>query len=155
VAEIAHAKVWGDGKPLDIKRLLDGLEARLAADRPSVLSALADRGVIDYMGDSFVICLAAYSQSRPLESDDANGLGLDRDQLRLLLVNGKGGVPVVRATWRGKPVPDLAVQVFRRPGELPTVVEMSGRGEMPYPLSNGAPISLLAVLMDKTPGSIS
>ena len=70
VAEIAHAKVWGDGMPLEVKRLADGLEAWLPKSRPAVLSAYADRGVVDYQGDSFVIYLAAYAQSKPIKSAD-------------------------------------------------------------------------------------
>ena len=32
VAEIAHAKVWGDGVPLKVNRLPDGLEALIARE---------------------------------------------------------------------------------------------------------------------------
>ncbi len=153
VAEIAHTKVWGDGQPLEVKRLPDGLEARTPTPKPSVLSAYADRGVINYMGDSFVITLAAYAQSQPAKPDEVLKLGLGDDQLRLLLVAGEGGAPVVRVSWKDKPVPDLAVQVFRNPGESPTVVEMNGRGEMPCPSLAKGPVSVLAVVMDRTPGT--
>ena len=153
VAEIAHTRVWADGKPLAVKRLPDGLDATLAAGRPAILSAFADRGVINYMGDTFVIYLAAYSQRTPLPAGTSPSLGLRDDQLRLLLVEGTGGAPIVRATWKGEPVPDLAVQVFRKPGDAPTVVEMSGRGEMPCPPLKDGPVSLLAVVMDRTPGN--
>ena len=152
VAEIAHAKVWGDGLPLEVKRLPDGLEARLPTRQPSLLSGYADRGIVNYMGDSFVIYLAAYAQPKPLKADDTLKLGLGDDQLRLLLVAGETGPPVVRAVWKNKPVPDLAVQVFRHPGESPTVVELNGRGEMPCPSLSKGPVSLLAVVMEKTPG---
>ncbi len=150
VAEIAHAKVWGDGMPLEVKRLADGLEAWLPKSRPAVLSAYADRGVVDYQGDSFVIYLAAYAQSKPVKSADALKLGLADDQLRLLLVAGNGGPSLVRATWRGKPAADVVVQVFR--GGDPTEVRTDARGEIPCPDVSKGPVSLLAVLMDKTPG---
>ena len=150
VAEIAHAKVWGDGVPLEVNRLPDGLEASLPKSRPAVLSAYADRGVVDYQGDSFVIYLAAYAQSKPVKSADALRLGLADDQLRLLLVAGNGGPSLVRATWRGKPAADVVVQVFR--GGDPTEVRTDARGEIPCPDVSKGPVSLLAVLMDKTPG---
>ncbi len=63
VAEIAHTKVWMDGKPVDVQRLPDGLEVRLPAHRPELISAYADRGIVDFQGDSFIITLAAYAQS--------------------------------------------------------------------------------------------
>lgn len=153
VAEIARTKVWADGSPLEVRRLPNGLEATLSARGSAVLSAFADRGVIDYQGDSFVIFLAAYAQIRPLGASEAPSLGLGDDQLRLLLVARESGPPVVRATWKNEPVGDLAVQVFRRPGEAPTVVELSGKGEMPCPSLKDGPVSLLAVVMDKTPGN--
>ena len=117
-----------------------------------MLSAYADRGIVDYQGDSFIITLAAYAQSKAMKSDDTPMLGLGDDQLQLLLVDGDGGHSVVRATWKNKPVPDLAVQVFRNPGASPTVVELNGRGEMPCPSLAKGPVSLLAVMMKKTPG---
>lgn len=97
VSEIARAKVWADGKPLEVKRLPDGLEARRPARPPAVVSAFADRGVVDSTGDSFVIFLAAYAQTRPIEPGEAMNLGLGDDQLRLLLVSRENGPPVVRA----------------------------------------------------------
>lgn len=153
VAEIATARAWADGKPLDVVRQPDGLDVRLPEGRPALLSAFADRGVIDYMGDTFIIFLAAYAQSRPIPAAVAEpALGLDSDQLRLLLVTAADGAPIVRATWRGKPVSDLTVQVFRRPGETPLTVELNGRGEMPCPSLKDGPVSLLAVVMDRSPG---
>jgi formylmethanofuran dehydrogenase subunit E len=150
VAEIAHAKVWGDGVPLQVNRLPDGLEARLPESRPAVLSAYADRGIVDYQGDSFVIYLAAYAQAMPVKSPDALRLGLADDQLRLLLVASDGGPPVVRAIWNGKPAVDVVVHVFRAGAS--TEVRTDARGEMPCPDVSKGPVSLLAVLMDKTPG---
>jgi hypothetical protein len=150
VAEIAQAKVWGDGLPLEVRRLSDGIEARLPARRPAVLSAYADRGVVDYQGDSFVIDLAAYAQSRPIQPDDAPKLGLGDDSLRLLLVADDGGKRAVRATWRGKPAADLVVSVFH--GGKPTELRTDARGEVSCPdLANG-PVSMLATLKDPTPG---
>jgi formylmethanofuran dehydrogenase subunit E len=151
VAEIAHARVWGDGVPLEIRRRPDGLEVRLPTPRPSVLSAAADRGVVDYMGDSFVIMLAAYVQQRPVKPDDALKLGLDDDQLRLLLVARDHGPPVVRARWRGQPVADAIVRVFRGTGE-PTELRTDHQGEMPCPDLREGPVALLAQVVDKTPG---
>ncbi|MDR3664267.1 MAG: formylmethanofuran dehydrogenase subunit E family protein, partial [Mycobacterium sp.] len=150
VAEIAHAKVWGDGLPLEVKRLPDGLEARLPTRQPGVLSAYADRGIVDYKGDSFVIRLAAYAQSRPVKPDDTLKLGLGDDKLRLLLVAGDAGRPVVRAVWKAKPAADAAVQVFR--GGEPTEVRTDGRGEIPCPDPGNGAVSLRATLIDKTPG---
>ena len=105
---------------------------------------------MDYQGDSFVIYLAAYAQSKPVKSTDTLKLGLADDQLRLLLVAGNGGPSLVRATWRGKPAADVVVQVFR--GGDQTEVRTDARGEIPCPDVSKGPVSLLAVLMDKTPG---
>lgn len=151
VAEIAHTQVWGDGTPLEVKRLADGLEAKLPAHRPDVLSAYADRGVVDYLGDSFVITLAAYAQAKPARSIDDLKLGLDGDQLRLLLVDGaEGGRPVVRALWKGKPAADAPVEIYR--GNKSTQVRTNAKGEIPCPDLDGGPVSLLAVLKVMTPG---
>ena len=78
VAEIAHTKVWADGQPLEVKRLPDGLEVRLPDRRPAVVSAFADRGVVPYMGDSFIIYLAAYAQTRAIEPSEACAPGPGR-----------------------------------------------------------------------------
>ena len=48
VAEIAHAKAWGDGVPLEVKRLPDGLEASLpqvATGRAECLCRPRHRGL--------------------------------------------------------------------------------------------------------------
>jgi len=156
VAEIAHARVWGDGAALEVERLPDGLEARLPARRPSLLNAFADRGVVDFEGDSFVIRLAAYAQAAPLLGGEVPALGLPDDQLRLLLVvgSGKGDPPRVRAFRKGVPVADLPVQSFRRPGT--SSVEMGrtdARGEVACPELGDGPVWLLAAVREPTPGT--
>ena len=153
VAEIAKAKVWADGKPAEVTRLADGLEARLPSRRPAVVSAFADRGVVPYKGDSFVIYLAAYAQTRPVDAGAVNDLGLGDDQLRLLLVSKAGGPPVVRAEWKGKPAADAVVQVFGRAGGKPAELRTDSKGEIPCPDLNAGPVSLLAVVKDNTPGT--
>jgi hypothetical protein len=97
VAEIAHAKVWADGQALEVRRLADGLEGRLPEGRPAVVSKFADRGVVDYMGDSFITFLAAYAQTRAIEPGSPANLGLGDDPVRLLLFSRSDGPPVVRA----------------------------------------------------------
>ena len=116
VAEIAHARVWGDGRPLEVERLPDGLEARVPALRPAVFSAFADRGVVTYRGESFVILLAAYAQTRAIEPDQATNLGLDDQQVRLLLFSRESGPPVVRALWKGKPAANVRREDLPRTG---------------------------------------
>jgi hypothetical protein len=151
VAEIAHTRAWGDGMPLDVRRLPDGLEVPLPPGRPAVLSAYADRGVVEYQGDAFVIQLAAYSQSGPVRTADGLKLGLGDDQLRLFLVAARGGPPRVQASWKGRPSADVAVQVFG--GGEPTELRTDARGEIPCPDLSKGPVSLLAALFDRTPGT--
>jgi formylmethanofuran dehydrogenase subunit E len=151
VAEIALTKVWADGRTLDVKRLPDGLEARLPDRRPAVVSAFADRGVVPYQGDTFIIYLAAYAQTRAIEPDQAANLGLGDDQVRLLLISRQDGPPVVRATWKGKPAPDAPVKLFHGHGD-PTEVRTDSRGEVPCPDLREGPWSLLVEVRDKTPG---
>ena len=151
VAEIAHAKVWGAGKSLEVKRLPDGLEVALPDQRPAVLSAFADRGVVTYMGQSFIIYLAAYAQARAIEPDQSANLGLNDDQVRLLLFSRDNGPPVVRASWKGKPAADAAVKIFHGPGD-PTEVHTDARGEIPCPDLREGPWSLLVQVVEKTPG---
>jgi hypothetical protein len=151
VAEIAHAKVWIDGKAVDVKRLPEGLEVRLPTRRPEIISAFADRGVVDYQGQSFIITLAAYAQSGPVKRSEGLKLGLDDDQLRLLLVAREGGSPVVRAIWKGKPAADVAVKVFRGTSES-TEVRTDGKGEIACPDFKRGGVSLLAQVVAKTPG---
>lgn len=151
VAEIAHTTVWADGKPLEVKRLPDGLEARLPDRRPAVVSAFADRGVVHHMGDSFIIFLAAYSQTNAIEPDQAASLGLGDDQVRLLLVSRPDGPPVVRALWKGKPAADALVKVFHGRGD-PTEVRTDSRGEIPCPDLREGPWSLLVEVRDMKPG---
>jgi hypothetical protein len=129
VAEIASAKVWAGVKRLEVKRLPDGLEAHVPAGNSAVVSAVADRGVVSYKGQSFVIYLAAYSQTRAIEPDQAANLGLGDDQVRLLLFASHDGPPVVRATWKAKPVADTAVKIFHGTGE-PTEVRTNAHGEI-------------------------
>jgi hypothetical protein len=152
VAEIARTKVWADGRPLPVNRLPDGLEVKLAPERPAVLSAFADRGIVDYMGDTFVIFLAAYAQTRPVRSEDIRHLGLGDDQVRLLLISRQGKQSVVQAFWKGKPVADAVVEVFRIPGEKPSEVRTDSQGEILCPDLRAGPVSLLVVVMDRTPG---
>ncbi len=153
VAEIAHTKVWIDGKPVDVKRLPDGLEVRLPTLRPELISAFADRGIVDYQGDSFIITLAAYAQSRPVKRIDDLKLGLDDDQLRLLLVASGDGSPVVKAIWHGKPVADMTVKVFRGTAES-TEIRTDGQGEVACPDLKRGGVSLLAQVVAKTPGKL-
>ncbi len=151
VAEIAHTKVWADGQPLDVERLPDGLEARLGDRRPAVISAFADRGIVNYMGDSFIIYLAAYSQTHAIEANPARKLGLGDDQVRLLLIAKGDGPPVVQALWRGKPAANAAVKLFHG-RETPTELRTDARGEIPCPDLREGPWSLLVDVRDKTPG---
>jgi hypothetical protein len=134
-----------------VKRLPDGLEARLPDRRPGVVSAFDDRGVVDYMGDSFIIYLAAYSQTRAIEPGQAESLGLDDDQVRLLLIARPDGPPVVRAMWKGKPAAEAPVKLFHGHGD-PTEVRTDSRGEVPCPDLREGPWSLLVQVMDRTPG---
>lgn len=152
VAEIAHTKVWADGVALEVSRLSDGLQARLPAPRPALLSAFADRGVVDYKGDSFVILLAAYAQSRPVEPEETRNLGLGDDQVRLLSMTRQGHAPVVQAHWKGHPVAHAVVEVFRGPGDRPQEVRTNSQGEVPCPDLKAGPVYLLIVVVDKTPG---
>ena len=151
VAEIAQTKAWIDGKPLDVRRLPEGLEVRLPTVPPRIISAYADRGVVDYQGDSFIIYLAAYAQSRPLARDEAPKLGLGDDQLRLLLVSRDGQPPVVRAYREGKPAAGVAVKVFRGTAES-TEIRADDQGEIPCPDLKRGGVSLLAQVVAKTPG---
>jgi len=151
VAEIAHAKVWAGGKALDVKRLPDGLEVRLPEVRPALLSAFADRGVVDYKGGSFIIYLAAYAQTRAIEPDQAANLGVSDDQVRLLLFSRANGPPVVRALWKGKPAADAPVKIFHGPGDS-TEVRTDAHGEIPCPDLREGPWSLLVQVVEKSPG---
>lgn len=152
VAEIAHTKVWSGGKPLEVVRHPDGLEIKLLATRPALLSAYADRGVVDYQGQTFIIQLAAYAQTRAIESGEAKDLGLGDDQLRLLLVSRDVGPPVVRATWKGKPVSDSLVKVFHG-ADRPAEVRTNSQGETTCPDLMEGPWTLYTQLVDKRPGT--
>jgi formylmethanofuran dehydrogenase subunit E len=151
VAEIAHAKVWADGKALEVKRLPDGLEARLADRRPAVVSAFADRGVVTHAANTSIIFLAAYAQTRAIEPDQAANLGLGDDQVRLLLISKGDGPPAVRALWKGKPATGAAVKIFHGHDD-PTEVLTDSHGEIPCPDLREGPWSLLVQMTDKTPG---
>ncbi len=151
VAEIAHARVWSGGKLLEVKRLPDGLEAQLPPNASAVASAFADRGVVTYKGESFIIYLAAYGQTRAIEPNQAANLGLGDDQVRLLLFSKESGPPVVRALWKGKPAADAAVKIFHGPGD-PTEVHTDSNGEIPCPDLREGPWTLLVQVVDKTPG---
>ena len=150
VAEIAHAKVWGDGIPLEVERQAEGLEARLPSARPKVLSGYAHRGVVDYGGDSFIITLAAYAQAVPLVAGADPKLGLDDDQLRLFLVADEGGTRKVRATWRGKPAAGIDVRTFI--GDESSDTKTDANGEIPCPEFGKAGVSLLAQFREMKPG---
>jgi formylmethanofuran dehydrogenase subunit E len=150
VAEIAHTQLWADGKPLEVKRLPDGLEAR-PTRVPAVLSAFADRGVVTYKGESFIIYLAAYAQSRAIEANWPGKLGLGDDQVRLLLVSKPDGPPVVSARWKGQPVVNSAVKLFHGHGD-PTEVRTDSRGEIPCPDLREGPWSLLIQVVDQSSG---
>jgi len=151
VAEIAHTKVWADGQPVEVKRLPDGLEARLTARRPAVVSAFADRGVVTYQGDKFIIYLAAYAQTRAIELSEAARLGLGDDQVRLLLISRPDGPPVVQAMWKGKPAADASVKLFHGRG-TPADARTDSRGEIPCPDLREGAWSLLVEVRDKTAG---
>jgi hypothetical protein len=151
VAEIADTKVWADGKPLEVKRLPDGLEAVPPHGQPAVLSAFADRGVVTYKGESFIIYLAAYAQSRVLDPNQTANLGLGDDQVRLLLVSRPTGPPVVLTTWKGKPAANASVKIFHGHDEA-TEVHTNDRGEISCPDLREGPWSLLVQVVDKTPG---
>lgn len=150
VAEIAHAKVWADGVPIAVDRQDEGLEARWSGARPKILSAYAHRGVVDYNNDSFVITLAAYAQSEPIADGSTPRLGLDDDQLRLLLVRDESGTRTIRATWRGKPAAGINVRTFI--GDESSDSKTDDDGAIPCPEVGKAGVSLLAQTQDPTPG---
>ena len=153
VAEIAHARVWADGEPLEVRRLDDGLEVRLPTPAPDVASAYADRGVIDYEGKTFVIELAAYAQAGPIDASATPELGVNPEQLRLLLVQDGDGPPVVRACRAGAPVAGLTVRVFAGGlAEGPTESVTDSRGEIPCPDRSNGPVALDAQVIEPTPG---
>ena len=152
VAEIAHAKVWGDGMPLEVERQAAGLEVRLSSLRPKVLSAFAHRGVVDYGGDSFVITLAAYAQNVPLRAGEVPQLGLDDNQLRFLMVLDASGQRKLRATWRGKPAANIDVRTFI--GDESSDSKTDANGEIPCPEFGKAGISFLAQFREMTPGTL-
>jgi formylmethanofuran dehydrogenase subunit E len=116
-----------------------------------VISAFADRGIVNYMGDSFIIYLAAYSQTHAIEANPTIKLGLGDDQVRLLLIAKGDGPPVVQALWRGKPAADVPVKVFHG-RETPTELRTDAHGEIPCPDLREGPWSLLVDVRDKTPG---
>lgn len=151
VAEIANTKVWAGDKPLVVKQLPDGLEARLPTGGATVISAFADRGIVAHAGQSSILYLAAYAQTRAMESEPAPGLGLGDDQVRLLLYSRDNGPPVIRATRKGQPVVDATVKVFHGPDE-PAEMRTNARGEVPCPDLREGPWSLLVQVVDKTPG---
>ncbi len=151
VAEIANAKVWAGGRPLEVRRLPDGLEAQLPPGGSAVVSASADRGVVTHGAQSSIVYLAAYAQTRAIESEQAASLGLGDDQARLLLFSRDNGPPVVRATWKGKPAANVAVTVFHAPS-APVEVRTDARGEIPCPDLREGPWSLLVQLVDNTAG---
>jgi formylmethanofuran dehydrogenase subunit E len=152
VVEIAQTKVWAGGKSLEVKRLPDGLEAQLPSGNFALFSAFADRGVVTHKGELSIIYLAAYTQSRAIEPDQAVNLGLGDDQVRLLLFSRENGPPVVRAIWKGKPAVDAAVKIFHASSE-PTEVRTDAHGEIPCPDLREGPWSLLAQVVEKTPGT--
>ncbi len=119
VAEIAHTKVWADGQPLEVKRLPDGLEARLPDRRPAVVSAFADRGIVTYMGDSFIIYLAAYAQTQAIEPNrgHASGPGRRPGPAPLDLQGGRtaGGAGPVEGQARGGRAGEALPRPRRRP----------------------------------------
>ena len=151
VAEITHARVWSDGKPVEVRRLVNGLEALVSPGSPRITSAYADRGVIDYEGKSFVITLAAYAQSRPVAAESTPRLGLDDDQLRLLWVEKSDGTTILRATRLGRPVANIPVRLFRGTAES-TEVRTDPNGELAVPDHTSRGISCLAVADIPTPG---
>ena len=119
--------------------------------RPAVLSAFADRGVVDYKGDSFIIYLAAYAQTRAIEPDQAASLGLGDDQVRLLLISEATDRPSCGPSGRESRRRTLPVKIFHGPGD-PTEVRTDSHGEIACPDLREGPWSLLVQVMDKTPG---
>jgi hypothetical protein len=103
------------------------------------------------MGDSFIIYLAAYAQTRAIEPGEAVRLGLGDDQVQLLLISRTDGPPVVQAIWKGKPATDAAVKLFHGRG-TPAELRTDSRGEIPCPDLREGPWSLLAEVRDKTAG---
>jgi formylmethanofuran dehydrogenase subunit E len=124
---------------------------KLPESRPAVISAFADRGVVTHRGQSQVIYLAAYAQTQAIEPNQAASLGLGDDQLRLLLFSCENGPPVVRVLWKGKPSADTVVKIFHGSSE-PTEAKTDAHGEVPCPDLREGPWSLLAQVVDKTPG---
>ena len=151
VAEIAHARVWSDGKLVEVRRLVDGLEVPVSPGSARITSAYADRGVIDHEGQSFIITLAAYAMSQPVPVHPAPRLGLDEDQLRLLWFEKSDGSTILRATRLGKPAAGVPVKVFRGTSES-TEVLTDANGEMAVPDRTRGGVSCLAVSDVATPG---
>jgi len=149
--EIEHAQVWADGQRLAVQRRPDGLEVRLPDHPPAVLSAFADRGVVNSRGDAFVIQLAAYAQAQAVEPGQAERLGLGDQQVRLLLITRSEGPPVVQASWRGQAVANAPIKLFHQ-GAAAIDMQTDGQGRIPCPDLGKGPCWLLLEVRDQKPG---
>lgn len=148
IARIAKTKVWADGRPLELAKAEDCLEAKLPEPRPAAIDAACDYGIVTKRGPAFLLHYAARTQVRPVASGSAEGEAGEHP--RLLWVQESGAKSVVRAVWRGKPVAKAAVKIYGDEAE-PREVETDADGRVAVESIERA--SLLLKVVEKNPGS--
>lgn len=148
IARIAKTKVWADGRPLEVAKAEDCLDAKLPEPRPAAIDAVCDYGIVTKRGPAFLLRYAARAQVRPEAADSAPPEAVAHP--RLIWVAEAGTKPTVRAVWRGKPVAKATVQLFGDEGE-PREVETDEQGRVPVP--DVGRLSLLLKVVEEGSGS--
>jgi hypothetical protein len=134
-AKVAKLALQADGRPLGALAPADGggLAVDLGDRAPAVVEGSIDYGVLARDGQPpFLLVYSARAQARP-EPAPAS-----RPDLALVWVES-GARPVVRATWRGAPLADLAVRVLPDEAEEAEVrTDADGRATLPALATAGA-----------------
>ena len=91
-------------------------------------------------------------RTRAIAPEEAVNLGLNGDQVRLLLFSREDGPPIVRALWKGKPAVNAAAKIFHGLGN-PTEVHTDAQGEIPCPDLRDGPWWLLVQVVEKRRGT--
>ncbi len=153
VEEISRTQIWSDGNPLESTRSSEVLECRLGEDRQAPLSAYCDRGVVEIKSSPVLIHCTAFGQFRPLSPGAKPSTKVGEDEIVLALVVNQNGDAIVRARWKGKPLADAELEVYRQHGE-PTRIRTNEDGESACPDASREPVFLHAGAIDRTPGKL-
>jgi N-acetylneuraminic acid mutarotase len=144
---IERAKITMDDKTLSWAKDDDAFKVALPAGEPSIVDGFCDLGVMTRKSETFRLLYTGRAQFRAAATHEPSST----EHLRVRLVEGKNGPPIVEVTYQGRPVASAVVKAYPETGD-PIEKKTDDRGRVEFPGVAEGKTGLLAKWIDKKPG---